>query len=381
MGKNIVICLDGTNNQLRAAANTNVVRMFDLLDLHEADRQIAYYDAGVGTFSSPAAWTPFARTVSRYAGLAFGAGLRQNLGEAYTYLMAVHEPDDKIFVFGFSRGAYTARALTGMLEVFGLFRRGAENLVPYAVNEFTQQEERFTKEHWKKLGEYSRIFGRRVDGRKGHMQVHFLGLWDTVKAAGHLWRELRWPFTRQLPHATIVRHAVSIDEWRRPYREYSVHRPDPDHLIPTPQDLQEVWFAGVHSDVGGMFEHGARLSDVPLKWMAEQAVDAGLLVRARKWATVQEQVSASVATDPIHDMGAAWRLLGVRRRTVPEGANIHASAQVRADSNPAYRRRFPGDYTVVDREWATPRVLARSGSTADHGQAGVADPYAKRQSP
>src|SRR6266704_392303 len=128
VAKNIVLCLDGTNNKLRSAANTNVVRMFDLLDLRDASRQVAYYSPGVGTFSSPAAWTPVARSVSRYSGLAFGAGLRENLGGAYRYLMSVHEPGDRLFFFGFSRGAYTARALTGMLEVFGLFRRGSENL-------------------------------------------------------------------------------------------------------------------------------------------------------------------------------------------------------------------------------------------------------------
>src|SRR4051812_21463458 len=127
MAKNIVICLDGTNNKLRAAANTNVVRMFDLLDLHSPDKQVAYYDPGVGTFSAPGAWTPLARLVSRYSGLLFGIGMRQNLCEAYTYLMSVYEPDDRIFVFGFSRGAYTARALTGLVEVCGILRRGSEN--------------------------------------------------------------------------------------------------------------------------------------------------------------------------------------------------------------------------------------------------------------
>src|SRR3954447_23799434 len=96
VGKNVVVCLDGTNNKIRAAANTNVVRLFDLLDLRDPSVQVAYYDPGVGTFSSPAAWTPVARGVSRVAGLAFGAGLRRNLGEAYTYLMSAYEPGDQL---------------------------------------------------------------------------------------------------------------------------------------------------------------------------------------------------------------------------------------------------------------------------------------------
>jgi uncharacterized protein (DUF2235 family) len=81
MGKNIVLCLDGTGNQLKATGNTNVVRLYELLDLEDPSRQIAYYDPGVGTFSAPGAWTPVARRLSRIAGLAVGAGVRANLGE------------------------------------------------------------------------------------------------------------------------------------------------------------------------------------------------------------------------------------------------------------------------------------------------------------
>lgn len=84
MGTNVVVCLDGTNNKIRAAANTNTVRLFDILDLHDPTRQAAYYAPGVGTFSSPAAWSPPTRRVSQLARVAFGAGLRQTLGEAYT---------------------------------------------------------------------------------------------------------------------------------------------------------------------------------------------------------------------------------------------------------------------------------------------------------
>jgi uncharacterized protein (DUF2235 family) len=80
--------------------------------------------------------------MSRYAGLLFGAGLRENLGEVYAFLMQNYEPEDRIFVFGFSRGAYNARALTGMLDVFGVFRRGSEHLIPYAVSAYAKQQRR-----------------------------------------------------------------------------------------------------------------------------------------------------------------------------------------------------------------------------------------------
>jgi uncharacterized protein (DUF2235 family) len=350
--KNIVICLDGTNNKLRSAANSNVVRLFDLLDLRDASQQVAYYGPGVGTFSSPAAWTPVARDASRYAGLLFGAGLRENLCGAYRYLMSVHEPGDRLFFFGFSRGAYTARALTGMLEVFGLFRPGSENLVPYAVSEYARQEKRI--KDWAVLREYARIHGRDMGQHsKDHIRVHFLGLWDTVKAAGNLWRQLRWPYTRQLPHVEVIRHAVSIDEKRRAYVDYHVDQPNPSHLFHTTQDLEEVWFAGVHSDVGGMFEHGARLSDIPLKWIAEEAVHAGLLVRPRAYAKAQD-VTNTEAAGTIHKMNPLWVLLGTRRRKVPAGAHVHASVARRIESNPRYAARLPPDIVFVDEDWAIP---------------------------
>ncbi|WBM80402.1 DUF2235 domain-containing protein [Cryobacterium breve] len=139
MARNLVICLDGTGAQPRARGDSNVIKVFGMLDLTDPTKQIAYYDPGVGTFSSSASWGPLARWLSRVGGLAFGNGLRQNLGEAYTWLMQEWDPGDRIFVFGFSRGAYTARALSGMLRTIGLLHAGSENLVPYAVSEFTKR--------------------------------------------------------------------------------------------------------------------------------------------------------------------------------------------------------------------------------------------------
>jgi uncharacterized protein (DUF2235 family) len=352
VGKNIVVCLDGTNNQLRAADNTNVVRLFDLLKLDKPDKQVAYYDPGVGTFSSPGTWTPPARMASRYAGLMFGAGLRQNLGQAYSYLMATYEPGDQIFVFGFSRGAYNARALTGMLDVFGIFREGSENLVPYAVNAYARQKSDPT------FFEGLRVYAEtHAINRFGHTPVHFVGLWDTVKSAGTLTRQLRWPFTKQLPHAHTIRHAVAIDEIRRPFAPYLVNVPNPNHLnVDVNQDLREVWFSGVHSDVGGVFATGTRLSDIPLKWMADEAVAAGLLVRPNRYA----QMSALAGVDPTgpwHKMPWVWQLLGPGRRTVPDNALVHASVRERVEKDPDYGNKLPANFEYVCEDWRAPRPV------------------------
>lgn len=356
MPKNIVICLDGTNNKVRGSANTNVVRLFDMLYLREPRCQEAYYGPGVGTFSSPAAWTPAARLASRVAGLAFGAGLRQNLAEAYLYLMSVYEPDDRVFLFGFSRGAYTIRALSGLLDTVGLLRRGAENLVPYVVSEYARngRTEEVAEQRFKVPREYARIFSRAVGNtidRTDHFLLHFVGLWDTVKAAGDLRGEWRWPYTAQMPHVSVVRHAIAIDEWRRPYRPYRVY-PTGGHLIHTDQDLKQVWFSGVHSDVGGVFDSGTRLSDLPLKWIAQEAVRHGLWVRPRKFKEAQ-QVDPRIAIGPVHRMNLLWRVLGTRRRRLPQDALIHASVARRIENDQAYRQRVPATATVIDQDWDT----------------------------
>jgi uncharacterized protein (DUF2235 family) len=219
MAKNVVVCLDGTGNQVKARGSTNVVRLYELLDLRDPGRQVAYYDPGVGTFSAAGAWTPAARTLSRGLGLALGTGMRQNLAEAYRYLMETWEPGDPLYVFGFSRGAYTARALAGMLYRVGLLRPGAENLVPYAVGVYARNRgedaDLSGDEGWDRIDRFSAAFARTTRNRSRAVPITFLGAWDTVKAAGILNWDLTWPYTRQLrtwrPCGTRCRSTRSAD--------------------------------------------------------------------------------------------------------------------------------------------------------------------------
>ena len=337
MEKNIVICLDGTGNQLKARGSTNVVRIFEMLDLSDPARQVAYYDPGVGTFSAQGAWTPAARAVSRTMGLAVGTGMRQNLGEAYTYLMTAWEPGDQIYVFGFSRGAYTARALAGMLYRVGLLRPGCQNLVQYAVNIYARNRGKDADlsrdEGWKRIDRFSSAFARTTNQTRA-IPITFIGIWDSVKAAGILGSDLSWAYTRQLPNASTVWHAVSIDEKRRPYREYLV---EPKGRKPA---LNETWFAGVHSDVGGTFDDDPRLADISLKWIADGAMAAGLRLRPRsyrKWCALTPEH----AVGTIHRMGRIWALATYRTRTVPPGARVHASVRDRIEKQPGYQRGSP----------------------------------------
>ncbi|MFG2332678.1 DUF2235 domain-containing protein [Streptomyces sp. NPDC048604] len=351
MGKNIVMCLDGTGNQLKARGNTNVVRLYEMLDLHDPTAQIAYYDPGVGTFSAAGAWTAPSRKLSKLLGLAFGAGLKQNLAEAYTYLMQHYEPGDRIHIYGFSRGAYTARALAGLLKSVGLLRPGSENLVPYAIAVYAKNRT-WTDDDWKQLHQFADAFSRKVDERTG-IPVAFMGLWDSVKAAGLLRWNLRWLFTRRIPNVARVRHAVSIDEKRRPYEEYLVLPPkEPGPSVRGPL-IDEAWFAGVHSDVGGTFDDDPRLPAVALKWIVDGALESGLLLKPGAYVK-HLTLAPDHALGKVHRMGRVWALLTYRRRRVPAKARVHESVRLRTESDPSYAERLPADVTWTDRTWLSP---------------------------
>src|SRR5690349_17016475 len=134
MSKNIIICCDGTGNQF-GEVNSNVVKLFTMLDKSASD-QVAFYDPGVGTMSDPNVITPWSKYFSKLLGLAFGRGLMRNITDAYSYLMEHYEVGDRIFLFGFSRGAFTARALAGMIYKVGILEKGCQNLIPYALRTY-----------------------------------------------------------------------------------------------------------------------------------------------------------------------------------------------------------------------------------------------------
>lgn len=283
MSRILLLCLDGTRNEPEAGS-TNVALMYDMA-VKDSD-QLAYYDPGVGTMGARSATTAFGKTLTRVRGLAAGYGIKENVEEAYTWLMEHYRLNDRIFVVGFSRGAYTALALVGMLRTVGLLRPGAANLVPYALKlyaatergELTPDEKR---EYWKTRDDFNTRFGNpEWPNRFSTHQIAFLGLWDTVKTVGRLnararFEEVRWPFTHKIPNVEVARLAMALDEWRRPYPEY---RFDAKEAEKRPDAIQELWFPGVHCDVGGTYEDNNQLSNIALKWMADEAAGVGLRI-------------------------------------------------------------------------------------------------------
>jgi uncharacterized protein (DUF2235 family) len=359
MPKNIVLCLDGTGNEF-GDTNSNVIKLYETL-IQDPQDQVAFYHPGLGTMGAPGALSKLTQWWTRVKGLAFGAGLAANIGNAYCYLMATYQPGDNIYLFGFSRGAYTARALAAMLHMYGLLRPGNEALVPYITRLFRAQN----KEIFALAAQFKPTFSRPCKPR-------FLGLWDTVSSVGWIYSPVKLPYTAMNPDISIVRHAVSIDERRAMFRQNLWSNPTAG------QDVQQVWFAGVHSDVGGGYkEKESGLAKIALQWMLDEASSAGLRVDANKRdrvlgatdpafakpdpaAKIHESLRGfwwllefwpkrywSATADPPH---YKWRWPLGSSRVIAPGSTIHSSviARMNAPLSPPYKPlNIPEDRKVT----------------------------------
>lgn len=306
MAKNIVLCCDGTNNQF-SGHHTNVIRTYKVAQ--RTAQQLTFYDCGVGTMPEPWREGKLAKRWSLVKGLAFGSGFMKNIEDAYCFLMANYEPGDHLYLFGFSRGAYTARALAGMLYSVGLLHPGTENLIPYA-QQYWQKDFRVAPPN-KSEGEVLCEDFRNTLTRPS--PVHFLGVWDTVGSVGFINQFRTFPFTYKNVAITHVRHAVSVDERRACFRQNLMSSD------PAEQDVKNVWFAGVHSDVGGGYDpKEAGLAKITFEWMMREAAQCGLQINAA--ALQYELRGVGAAPDPFADqhesLCGGWRaveLVPVRR--------------------------------------------------------------------
>src|SRR5690348_195477 len=162
MTRNIVICCDGTNNQF-GICNTNVVRIAELV-LRDPDRQLCYYDPGVGTLPEQGLLTRMGRAISRWKALAFATDINDKVSTAYAHLMSVWQPGDRVFLFGFSRGAYTARLLAAVLHAVGLLPAGNTQLLPYVMRLFGSLRHSSPDEYWRVLDSFRGTFARPIPG-------------------------------------------------------------------------------------------------------------------------------------------------------------------------------------------------------------------------
>lgn len=348
--RHIVICCDGTGNQF-GDANSNVVKFYTALEI--SSDQTGYYHPGVGTMGDPNLQNRMAREWSRIKGLAFGAGFKANVLDAYRYLMETYHSGDKVCLIGFSRGAYTVRALAGLLDGYGLLCRGNEGHLPYAWRVYVDQHHERGQRSINPVVDAAAAFKETFS--HADFKLHFVGVWDTVSSVGWIYSPLRLFNVAQNRTIITGRQAVSIDERRCFYQDNLWGNPLPG------QDLQQVWFSGVHSDVGGSYSQPtSALSNIALQWMLLQAHNAGIrLVPERVSLVLGDPTTAYPASQPLyakptsspvhHSLNWKWWPLEVfphiyydkdrdkelhriplgAWRQIPDGALIHASVAQR----------------------------------------------------
>lgn len=314
MPKKLVVCCDGTNNEIAGDA-TNVLRLYRMLVRDK--EQIAFYDSGVGTLAHPDRITSWGRSVSRLFDSAMGLSIQHHFLNAYRFLSRHYEPGDEIYLFGFSRGAYTARAVAGAIRMFGLLRpelQGLEDLV-WAIY---SGENNLPASRFAAAPVFRKTFGiadpsAEEESQRFSVKIHCVGVWDTVSAFGTISDQRTLPNTADNPAIVHVRHALSIDE-RRSIFQANLFRPKDRTQHGS---FKQVWFAGVHSDVGGGYpEATGTLSKVSLNWMLNEVIQLGLKIDpAMRQHLMNDAKAKHPPADPlgqIHEsLEKGWHLLEV----------------------------------------------------------------------
>ncbi|KAI0778878.1 hypothetical protein BD413DRAFT_120574 [Trametes elegans] len=319
--RTLVLCFDGTGDQFDAD-NSNVVAFFSLLKKDDRNEQMVYYQTGIGTYSSPQAVSPLRSKIDKVLDAMVAWHLDAHVTAGYEFLMQNYQAGDKICLFGFSRGAYTARALAGMVYKVGLLPACNHEQVPFAYKMFSRDDEM----GWKQSTAFKKAFSIDVD-------IDFIGVWDTVSSVGVIPKTL--PFTSSNRSIRVFRHAVALDERRARFQanlykhagkkeeergthagempntdtEYAtrvpVHEPKkPKKKRPNSEwraqrryerqfesqdegefhgtDVLEVWFAGCHCDIGGgsvTDDTPHTLARIPLRWMIRECFKTNTGIR------------------------------------------------------------------------------------------------------
>ncbi len=259
-----VVLLDGTMSSLRRGFETNIGLTYRLLaELPDSARMTLYYEPGIQ-------WRGWRRAHEVIAGI----GINRQIKRAYFFLARNYQPGDRIILMGFSRGAYAVRSLAGLIDTMGLLR--AAQAEPEVLERLY--------ELYRSAPDSADARAVKLARSHDHVQIDFLGVYDTVRALG-----VRWPLVWQLlpmPHpyhshdlgqtTRIARHALALDETRDAYAPVLWDTADDQAQ---PGHVQQMWFRGTHGDVGGQIEGQMTtrpLSNIPLVWMLEEAAAEGL---------------------------------------------------------------------------------------------------------
>ncbi len=364
--KRLIVCSDGTWST--PEKESNVYKMWRAIAPKddEGNIQKVFYDAGVGTEGS---W------VDKLLGGASGLGLDKNIQDGYRFLMHTYEPGDKIYVFGFSRGAYTVRSLAGFLRNSGLLHMDHSNRFQEAFDLYRREDAPPTS----KIAEDFRA------AYSQEIEIEFVGVWDTVGALGIPTERFGHIFNRRHLFHDVelsgrVKHgyqALAIDERRRSFKAsiWGMLDKDGNYIVDAVpkegQTVEQAWFAGYHSDVGGGTSHDA-LSDVTFEWMMRKAYDTGIRFD-------QEYLASNVHADPLgkdHDsktgifrfvstfrrsLGMTWQMTEALHSAVLKRQERQWPSY-RPDNVAAYQRSE--HYNVV-KEAATPEGSLPPGLSVD----------------
>jgi len=366
-GKNIVILCDGTGQEIQGDTS-NVLRLFRILKQRVnklgAIKQAVFYDPGLGTLEHVDAWSQVRVKTQQALGLATGWGLDANVLQAYRFLTENYEEGDQIFLFGFSRGAYSVRVLAGMLFAVGFLQPDQANLAGYAMVVYKRAGNIQDKKQ--DLSNDTRLkaafqFGDRAKARR--VPIQFVGCWDTVSSVFvpggpsriFLPTMQTLPYTASNPGVRHFRHACAIDERRRYFRVNHWKAPDGFKLSPFlkaegEHTTKKIWFVGCHGDVGGGWpEEKSGLAKISLNWMIDEAVECGLEINAssRNWYALgkpsQRGNISSVkpsAMGPINNsMTPAYRIFDIvpsGPRRIPADHDLHESVYERMEKDKSY---------------------------------------------
>jgi uncharacterized protein (DUF2235 family) len=395
MKKRLVFCFDGTWNKLDAEHPTNVLLTAQsVLPLSRNATQVIYYDEGVGTGGK----------IDYLKGGILGEGLLQNLSEAYQNLIFNYTPGDEIFVFGFSRGAFTARSFCGLLSNSGILDRRHASKARNAVELYRSRED--SSAHLDQMMAFRRdycsdtlVSQQEHEWRQGNCEgftldetrrigVRYLGVWDTVGALGvpksflfsdKLNKKFQFHDTSLSDFVKSARHAVAIDETREDFEPTlwgnlaELNRKAGSDASDVHAPYQQKWFPGVHSSVGGGAEWRG-LSDQTLLWIWIGAMQAGLQFDTSQHSRIFE-LAPKFTEKLVHSdaPGLAYNEMSKHGRSrLPGPALLHEvsmSAQRRWHENP---ERFPERRPYRP---ATLEVVGKQLAALDSTILGVGDKY------
>ncbi|KAF8347215.1 hypothetical protein F5887DRAFT_882049 [Amanita rubescens] len=298
-GRNLILCFDGTSNKF-GENNTNVIELYARIVKDET--QLTYYNSGIGTYARPSftSLRYWKQVVSNKIDLAIAWNFEKVILAGYRWLSDKYKPGDRIFLFGFSRGAYQVRALAGMISKVGLILPGNEEQIPFAFELYAD----LNKGCGDKLPDrFKKTFSR------PDVKVHFIGVWDTVSSIGVI-RGKSLRMTDEFNDGICYfRHALALDERRVKFLpEYVLGG---ESYIPPSEDpkgdrdhdsVKEVWFSGCHSD---MYLNNA---SVPVLWMGNEALIAGLKLHPTQFEWNWDKLRGS---KPKESLTLGWRFLEI----------------------------------------------------------------------